>query len=139
MFVGKMSVFSSFPNVRGFYTNVYMMERDMKDGLPLLVGRQNYSNKMTTLDSNEGFVVTNYGMDGFGLIGVGNTVGVYGGAGGQGIGIYGRTDRRGGSYAGYFVGDTAVLGDSTVFFGHARIAARHPDQSDRLLYSIASP
>ena len=40
----------------------------MRDGLPLIVGRENYSNKMTRLDVNEGFVVTNYGDDGFGLI-----------------------------------------------------------------------
>jgi hypothetical protein len=110
----------------------------MGDGIPLIVGRQNYSKKMTSLDVEEGFVVTNYDMDGFGLIGVGRRVGVYGGAADQGIGIYDRADMSD-AYAGYFVGNVAVLGDSTVYFGHTRIAVRHPDQSDRLLYSIGSP
>jgi hypothetical protein len=110
----------------------------MRDGSPLIVGRPNYSNKMTSFDVGEGFVVTNYQDRGFGLIGVGRGVGVYGAAADQGIGVYGRVNGAD-AYAGYFVGDVAVLGNSTVFVGHTRIAVRHPDQSDRLLYSIGSP
>jgi hypothetical protein len=77
-------------------------------------------------------------MKGFGLAGEAREIGVYGATRGQGIGVYGRGD-LGDDYAGFFVGNTVVIHDFTVFFGHHRIGVRHPDQPHRALYSIASP
>ncbi len=111
----------------------------MPDGLPLILGRQNDSRKATSLNILKGLVVTNYTKDGFGLIGVGRGVGVYGAGGCQGIGVYARSDGPQ-SYSGFFEGNLVVVGgNSTVFWGSQCVAVRHPDQSDRLLHSIGSP
>jgi len=115
----------------------------MATGDPLILGETNQSSSITELDDSSGRGLNVYST-GWGVAGLGGTqgVGLYGTAGTGGVGVYGvGTVDDPNSYAGLFFGGKVdvLFGNFTVWFGSKSAAVRHPDGSNRLLYSVESP